>query len=38
MDYSDIKKIFFKLNPENAHKIAEFMSEFLNGGGITLFR
>ena len=24
MDYSDIKKIFFKLNPENAHKIAEF--------------
>ncbi|WP_086297639.1 quinone-dependent dihydroorotate dehydrogenase [Campylobacter devanensis] len=24
MDYSDIKKFFFKLNPENAHKIAEF--------------
>jgi dihydroorotate dehydrogenase len=24
MNYSDIKKIFFKLNPENAHKIAEF--------------
>ena len=23
MDYGDIKKILFKLNPETAHKIAE---------------